>query len=62
MRSQETPISGLTMHLLLMHLRQWVCRLSIFNFLLLVQVGLTAKVDEVFNPETDKAKILEKIH
>lgn len=29
MRSQETPVSGLTMHLLLMHLRQCEWRFSI---------------------------------
>lgn len=33
MRSQETPVSGLTMHLLLMHLRQCEWRFSILSIL-----------------------------
>lgn len=51
MRSQQTPDSGLTMHLLLMHLRQWECRLSIFTVLLLAQLVLRGKGGDAFNPE-----------
>lgn len=51
MRSQEIPDSGLIMHLLLMHLRQWGCRFSIFTVLLLAQMSLAGKSDEAFNPE-----------
>lgn len=51
MRSQQTPVSGLTMHLLLMHLRQWECRFSILTVLLLAQLVLAGKKGEEFNPE-----------
>lgn len=52
MRSQDTPVSGLTMHLLLMHLRQWECRLSIFTVRLLAQLVLVwGGRSEAFNPE-----------
>lgn len=52
MRSQETPVSGLTMHLLLMHLRQWEWRVSIFSVLILAQVGLAGNGGDGFNPGT----------
>lgn len=54
MRSQETPVSGLIMHLLLMHLRQWEWRFSIFSVLLLAQLLIAAKRVK-FNPETKSA-------
>lgn len=57
MRSQQTPVSGLTMHLLLMHLRQWECRFSILTVLLLAQLVLAGKRGEVFNPERKSANI-----
>lgn len=51
MRSQQTPVSGLTMHLLLMHLRQWECRFSILTVLLLAQLVLVGKWGDVFHPK-----------
>lgn len=51
MRSQETPVSGLTMHLLLMHFRQWGWRFSIRTPLLFQASVLPAeKASQMFNP------------